>query len=105
MSTRAAMNPRCYNHPHRDAARRCDRCGVPYCEECLATVESQTRLCPTCCEEVAEARCYRKAMHLGVPARVTRVILKTLLAVVVIVGIILGMFYLVYLIAPPALMR
>lgn len=29
------QGPRCQEHPHRETLRRCDRCGLPFCEECL----------------------------------------------------------------------
>src|SRR5687767_10481344 len=30
---------RCQEHPHRKADERCDRCGLPFCDECLSPSE------------------------------------------------------------------
>ncbi len=105
MINRLVTNPRCYNHPHRYALGRCSRCGLPYCDECLASAQDHLRLCFTCRGELAESRRYRRATYVGISVRVTRIILRALLVMAVIAAVVLGMLYLVYLIAPPSLMR
>src|SRR4051794_8492016 len=49
---------RCELHPHRETERRCDRCGRPFCDECLLPGRREadgTRpwRCAACTAEVA----------------------------------------------------
>jgi len=39
--------PACVQHPHVPAARACDRCGNPYCGDCLVPLRGQM-LCGNC---------------------------------------------------------
>lgn len=39
--------PACLQHPHVPAARTCDRCGGPFCDDCLVPLRGQT-LCGAC---------------------------------------------------------
>ena len=53
IASRLRDPPTCPNHLHRDADERCERCFVPYCDECLDDFDS-AMLCPRCREEEAE---------------------------------------------------
>jgi uncharacterized cupredoxin-like copper-binding protein len=58
--TRVRQRRQCFDHPHRDTEERCDRCGRPFCEECLtpgARRPDGTRgwYCSSCLDAVARA--------------------------------------------------
>jgi plastocyanin len=55
------LHVRCMDHPHRETQRRCDRCGLPFCDECLQPDRRRpdgTRdwHCRTCVAALAAAR-------------------------------------------------
>jgi hypothetical protein len=95
--TGVRQGARCQEHPHRLADQKCDRCGQPFCVECLSPSErlaDGTRKwhCPRCVwlireEEERIARESTLAYRAAQAARRTRIIATSLGAAVLVLGL------------------
>ena len=77
---------RCQEHPHRQAEQKCDRCGQPFCEECLTASErlaDGTRKwhCARCLWLIAEAE-KREALERSLSYRAAQAARRTRIAVI-----------------------
>ena len=77
---------RCQEHPHRSTEQKCDRCGQPFCEECLTPSErlaDGTRKwhCARCVWLIAEAE-KREALERSLSYRTAQAARRTRIAVV-----------------------
>src|SRR5688500_14895511 len=94
----ARQGMRCQEHPHRKTDDRCDRCGLPFCDECLLPSQELTEgfpvyHCAQCVALLIEERARRDregalAYRAAVAADRTRTALR--IAVAVAVAAILG---------------
>lgn len=83
---------RCQEHPHRPTDRRCDRCGRPFCDECLlpqARIADGTRewWCRACVL-AADVATRRQEHARSIPARLARLSARTRAVVFAVVGLI-----------------
>jgi len=87
MAIHLSSTLRCYNHPHRQATRRCGRCATSYCDECLQPVNGQL-LCPSCRQELEKARELERAEYVPLRERIRSKLteLGVWLAIIAVVG-------------------
>src|SRR5688572_21921420 len=91
----ARVGTRCQEHPHRPYEDRCDRCGLPFCDECLLPSERDARgarhwFCTRCVALMDErtrrrlaesalayraARAAERARRVGIAASIALVVL------------------------------
>ena len=72
----ARLGTRCQEHPHRPYAERCDRCGLPFCAECLSPSErgadgTREWFCDRCLARMDEAT-RRRASEAALAYRAAR---------------------------------
>lgn len=77
---------RCQEHPHRQAEQKCDRCGQPFCEECLTPSErlaDGTRKwhCARCLWLIAEEQ-RREALERSLSYRAAQAARRTRIAAI-----------------------